>query len=162
VSRGGPRGIAGCVACGMLAGAVSLGTVQAQELPTDRQLQAAFGAVYNRLGLMEYCAAKRFADAGDVANSRRSVTATIAGMAVAAEARAQQAVGRRGHIVGPQVIGLMNSSNRDRPEELGEGQTMSLADNARAQQSTERTLCRQMADQAAAVVEAASGATAAH
>jgi hypothetical protein len=35
---------------------------------------------------------------------------------------------------------------------------MSLADNARAQQSSERTLCRQMAEQASAVVEAALGA----
>lgn len=35
---------------------------------------------------------------------------------------------------------------------------MSLADNARAQKSSERTLCRQMAEQASAVMEAASGA----
>lgn len=101
---------------------------------------------------------KGFADAVDVANTRKSVVGTIAGMTVSPAALAQQAVGRHGDIVGPQVIGLMDSSNPARPEEVPEGQTMSLAENARAQRSSERTLCRQMAEQAAAVVEAASSA----
>lgn len=141
---------------GILAGVLSLCPLQAQELPTDEQLQTAFGSVYNHLGLMEYCMDKGFANAGDVANMRRSVIATIAGMTVIPAALAQQAVGRRGDIVGTQVIGLMDSSNPARPEEVREGQTMSLADNARAQKSSERTLCREMADQASAVMEAAS------
>ncbi len=141
-----------------LAGALALGPLQAQELPTDQQLQTAFGSVYNHLGLMEHCMGKGFATAVDVANTRKSVVATIAGMTVTPKAFAQQAVGRRGDIVGPQVIGLMDSSNPARPEEVREGQTMSLADNARAQKSSERTLCRQMAEQASAVMEAASGA----
>jgi hypothetical protein len=142
----------------ILAGALALGPLQAQELPTDQQLQTAFGSVYNHLGLMEHCMGKGFATAVDVANTRKSVVATIAGMTVTPKAFAQQAVGRRGDIVGPQVIGLMDSSNPARPEEVREGQTMSLADNARAQKSSERTLCRQMAEQASAVMEAASSA----
>ncbi|MBD8701980.1 hypothetical protein IFT54_19410 [Sphingomonas sp. CFBP 13714] len=142
----------------ILAGALALGPLQAQELPTDQQLQTAFGSVYNHLGLMEHCMGKGFATAVDVANTRKSVVATIAGMTVTPKAFSQQAVGRRGDIVGPQVIGLMDSSNPARPEEVREGQTMSLADNARAQKSSERTLCRQMAEQASAVMEAASGA----
>jgi len=141
-----------------LAGALSLGPVQAQELPTDRQLQMVFGALCNRLGLMEYCMDAGLAKAVDVANTRRSVVATIAGMTVTPAAVAQQATGRRGYIVGPQIIGLMDSSDPVRPEEVPEGQVMSLADHARAQKSTERTLCRQMADQASAAIEAASSA----
>lgn len=146
------------LASGVLAGALSLGPLQSQELPTDQQLQTAFGSVYNHLGLIEYCMNKGFATAVDVANTRKSVDATIAGMAVSPSALAQQAVGRQGDIVGPQIIGLMDSSNPARPEEVREGQTMSLFDNARAQQSSERILCRQMAEQASAVVEAASRA----
>ena len=148
--------LASLAATAILAATLSHGPLQAQELPTDHQLQMAFGSVYNHLGLMEYCMAKGFANAVDVANTRRSVVATVAGMTVTPAALAQQAVGRRGDIVGPQVIGLMNSSSSARPEEVREGQTMSLADNARAQKSSERMLCRQMADQASAVVEAAS------
>jgi hypothetical protein len=146
------------MAAAILAGALALGPLQAQELPTDKQLQTAFGSVYNHLGLMEYCMGKGFATAVDVANTRKSVVATIAGMTVTPAALAQQAVGRRGDIVGPQVIGLMDSSNPARPEEVHEGQTMSLADNARAQKSSERTLCRQMAEQASVVAEAAASA----
>jgi hypothetical protein len=142
----------------ILAGALALGPLQAQD-PTDQQLQTAFGSVYNHLGLMEYCMGKGFATAVDVANTRKSVVATIAGMTVTPAAFAQQAVGRRGDIVGPQVIGLMDSSNPARPEEVREGQTTSLADNARAQKSSERTLCRQMAEQASVVMEAASSAS---
>ncbi|RZL80239.1 MAG: hypothetical protein EOP66_06640, partial [Sphingomonas sp.] len=47
----------------ILAGALALGPLQAQELPTDQQLQTAFGSVYNHLGLMEYCMGKGFATA---------------------------------------------------------------------------------------------------
>ena len=143
----------------ILAGAVALGPLQAQDLPTDQQLQTVFGSVYNHLGLIEYCRDKGFATAIAVANTRKSVVATIAGMPVTPAALAQQAVGRRGEIVGPQVVGLMDSSNPARPEEVREGQTMSLADNARAQKSSERALCRRMAEQASAVVEAAASAT---
>jgi hypothetical protein len=156
--QGSRTALAGRMTAAIVAGALALGPSQAQELPTDQQLQTAFGSVYNHLGLMEYCMGKGFAAAVDVANTRKSVVATIAGMTVTPAAFAQQAVGRRGNIVGPQVIGLMDSSNPARPEEVREGQTMSLADNARAQKSSERTLCRQMAEQASAVVEAASSA----
>jgi hypothetical protein len=131
----------------LLASATLVGSAQAQDLPTDAQLQAAFGTVYNHLGLMEYCAAKGFATATDVANMRRMVDATIAGMTVEAAARAQEDIGRRGDIVGPQFIGLLDSSNPARPELVPEGQTMSLADNARAQKSSERALCGLMAAQ---------------
>jgi hypothetical protein len=133
--------------------------MHAEELSTDDQLQAAFGAVYNRLGLMEYCRSKRFADASDVANTRRTVVATLMGMSATAAALEKQEIGRRGDVVGPQFIGLMGSGNPARPEEVREGETMSLADNARAQNSSERVLCRQMAQQASAVVRAASTAT---
>lgn len=120
---------------------------RAQDLPTDAQLQMAFGTVYNHLGLMEYCASKGFATATDVANTRKMVDATIAGMSVEAGAREKEDVGRRGDIVGPQVIGLLDSSNPARPEVVPEGRTMSLADNARAQKSSQHILCRQMAVQ---------------
>ncbi len=119
----------------------------AQDIPTDTQVQQAFGTVYNHLGLIEYCAAKGFATAADVANARKSVDATTGGMSVGAAARAQEAVGRRGDIVGKQIIGLMDASNPARPEVVPEGRTMSLADNARSQKSSERTLCQQMAAQ---------------
>jgi hypothetical protein len=121
--------------------------VLAQDLPTDAQLQAAFGTLYNRLGLMEYCADKGFSTPVDVANTRRMVDVTVAGLKVEDTTRAQQDIGRRGDIVGPQSIGLLDMSNPARPEVLLEGQTMSLAGNARAQQSSERALCRQMAAQ---------------
>ena len=130
--------------------ALSLGTLlpaQAQDLPTDAQLQAAFGTMYNRLGLIEYCADKGFATAADVVNTRRMVDATVAGMTVEDAAREQEHIGRRGNIVGPQLIGLLDISNPSRPEVVPEGQTMSLANNARAQKSSERELCRQMAAQ---------------
>jgi hypothetical protein len=132
--------------------------VHAQELPTDDQLQAAFGAVYNRLGLMEYCSSKGFANASDVANTRKTAVATVMGMSVTAAALGKQETGRRGIVVGPQFIGLMGSGEPARPEEVREKQTMSLADNARVQKSSERVLCKQMAGQASAVVRAASTA----
>jgi len=144
--------MAGCV----LGCALAFGPLHAQDLPTDDQLQTLFGAAYNRLGLMEYCVGKGFAAAGDVANSRRTVVATVAGMRVTAAAVGKQESGRRGDIVGPQFIGLMGSGNPARPEEVREGQTMSLADNARAQNSSEHVLCTQMAEQGSAVVRAAA------
>jgi hypothetical protein len=121
--------------------------VRAQDLPTDAQLQAAFGTLYNRLGLMEYCADKGLSTPADVANTRRMVDVTVAGLTVEDPTRTQQDIGRRGYIVGPQSIGLLDMSNPARPEVVLEGQTMSLADNARAQKSSERALCRQMAAQ---------------
>lgn len=144
--------VASCVLGCML----SFGPLHAQDLPTDDQLQTLFGAVYNRLGLMEYCASKGFAEAGDVANTRRTVVATVAGMSVTAAAVAKQEAGRRGDIVGPQFIGLMGSGKPARPEEVPDGKTMSLAANARAQNSSEHVLCTQMAEQASAVVRAAA------
>ena len=146
------------IACSALVCTLGVAPLQAQELPTDDQLQAAFGAVYNRLGLMEYCQTKGFSDASDVANTRRMVAATLKGMSITAAALEKQELGRRGDIVGPQVIGLMGSGNPARPEEVLDGRTMSLADNARAQNTSERVLCRQMAEQASAVVSAASTA----
>ncbi len=140
----------------LLVGSLPLVPVHAQELPTDQQLQTAFGAVYNRLGLIEYCAGQGFVTATDVSNARRAVTATIAGMRVSKSALAQQGVGRSGNIVGPQIIGLMDPGNPTHPEEVAEGQTMSLERNARAQMSSERVLCEQMAEQASAAVQAAS------
>lgn len=140
------KGRIGFAICAVASSALS-SEVQAQELPTDAQLQMAFGTVYNHLGLMEYCASKGFASAADVANTRKMVDVTIAGMKVEAMALAQEEIGRRGEIVGPQFIGLMDSSNPARPEVVPEGRTMSLADNARAQKSSERTLCTQMAAQ---------------
>ena len=148
----------GRMTAAILTGALAVGPLKAQELPTDQQLQAAFGAVHNHLGLMEYCMGKGFATDVDVANTRKSVVAAIAGMTVGPAMLALQVVGRRGDIVGPQLIGLMDSSNPARPEEVREGQTMSLADNARAQNSSERVLCKQMAEQASAVVDAAASA----
>ena len=124
-------------------------TAVAQDLPTDALVQAAFGATYNHLGLMEYCAAKGFATAADVANTRKMVDAVTRGITVGAAARAQEAVGKGGIIVGEQIIGLMDSSNPARPEVVPAGRTMSLADNARAQKTSERVLCGQMADQVA-------------
>jgi len=135
-------------------GTASVGSLQAQDLPSDEQLQRAFGATYNRLGLIEYCAANGFANAGDVANARRIVAATLSGMTATPATLAQQEVGRRGTIVGPQVIGLMNPADPAHPEEVREGQTMSLAENARAQKLSERTLCKQMTEQASAVTGA--------
>lgn len=146
------------MACCALVCTLGVAPSQAQELPTDDQLQAAFGAVYNRLGLMEYCQTKGFSDASDVANTRRMVAATLKGMSITAAALEKQELGRRGDIVGPQVIGLMGSGIPARPEEVLDGRTMSLADNARAQNTSERVLCRQMAEQASAVVSAASTA----
>ena len=125
------------------------GTAAAQDMPTDAQIQAAFGTVYNHLGLMEYCAAKGFATAADVANTRKVVAATIAGMEVSAAAHAQEAIGRRGQIVGKQLIGLMDLDNPAHPEMVLDGQNMSLADSARAQKISERKLCGQMAAQVA-------------
>jgi hypothetical protein len=146
------------MACWALVCTSWVAPLQAQELPSDNRLQAAFGAVYNRLGLMEYCQTKGFADASDVANTRRTVVATLMGMSVTAAALEKQEMGRRGDIVGPQVIGLMGSGNPARPEEVLEGQTMSLGRNARAQNTSERVLCRHMAEQTSAVVSAASRA----
>ena len=118
-------------------------------LPSDAQVQAAFGVAYNHLGLMEYCAAKKFATAVDVVNARKVLDAGIAGMSVGPTARAQQAVGQHGTIIGKQLIGLMNTEDPTHPEMVPEGQTVSLADNARAQHTSERTLCHQMAAQVA-------------
>ena len=123
----------------------------AQDLPTDAQMQAAFGSVYNHLGLLEYCRAKGFATAADVANMQGVVRSTTQGTTVTTEARAKEAVGRGGVIVGPQVIGLLDASNPARPEKVPDGRTMTLANNARAQKTTEQTLCRQMAAQVAPV-----------
>ncbi|SFJ68967.1 hypothetical protein SAMN03159338_2190 [Sphingomonas sp. NFR04] len=136
---------------GVVLGTASVGALQAQDLPSDEQLQRAFGATYNRLGLIEYCVANGFATTGDVANARRIVAATLSGMTATPAARVQQEVGRRGTIVGPQVIGLMNPADPAHPEEVREGQTISLVENARAQKLSERTLCKQMTEQAAAV-----------
>jgi hypothetical protein len=146
------------MAHGALICALWAGPLHAQELPTDDQLQTVFGAVYNRLGLMEYCRSKGFASASDVANTRKTVVATIMGVSVTVAALGKRETGRRGIVVGPQFIGLMGSSDPARPEEVRDGQTMSLADNARAQKSSERALCKQMAEQASAVVRAASAA----
>ena len=104
---------------------------------------------YNHLGLMQYCAAKKFASAADVANTRKVLDATITGMDVSPTARAQQAVGQHGNIIGRQLIGLMDPQSSTHPEMVPEGQTVSLADNAHAQHTSERTLCRQMAAQVA-------------
>ena len=140
-----------CLLVGTLAWAAYPPFAQAQDLPTDAQMQAAFGTAYNHLGLMEYCAAKGFARSADVANTRRMVDATVVGMDVTAAARAQEAAGQHGNIVGKQLIGLMQSDNPAHPEMVPDRQTMSLADNARAQKTSERTLCRQMAAQVAPV-----------
>lgn len=75
------------------------------------------------------------------------IDVTIAGLKVEAMALAQEEIGRRGDIVGPRFIGLMDPSNPARPEVVPEGRTMSLADNARTQKSSQRTLCKQMAAQ---------------
>ena len=112
---------------------------------TVAQIQAAFGVAFNHLGLMQYCAAKKFATIADVANTRKVVDATVAGMDVSPAARAQQAVGQHGNIIGKQLIGLMDPQNQINPEMVPEGQTVSLADNAHAQHTSKRTLCRQMA-----------------
>jgi hypothetical protein len=140
---------------GAALGTASVGSLQAQDLPSDEQLQRAFGATYNRLGLIEYCVANGFANTGDVANARRIVAATLSGMTATPAALAQQEVGRRGTIVGPQVIGLMNPADPAHLEEVREGQRISLAENARAQKLSERTLCKQMTEQASAAVGAA-------
>ena len=66
---------------------VGLRQASAQDLPTDAQLQAAFGVAYNHLGLMQYCAAKKLATSTDVANSRKILNATVAGMDVSPAAR---------------------------------------------------------------------------
>ena len=123
----------------------------AQDLPTDAQMQAALGTVYNHLGLLEYCHARGFATAPDVANMQGVVKSATQGMPVTAEARAKEAVRRGGVIVGPQVIGLLDAGNPARPEKVPDGRTMTLADNARAQKTTEQALCRQMAAQVAPV-----------
>ncbi len=128
---------------------VSRGTSKAQDFPTDAQVQAAFATAYNHLGLMEYCASKQYATAADVANSRKVVAVTVAGMTVSAAARAQEVAGHQGRILGKQLIGLMDPDNPAHPEMVPEGQVMSLADNARAQKTSERELCGQMAAQAA-------------
>ncbi|MET3710440.1 hypothetical protein ABIC65_001120 [Sphingomonas trueperi] len=140
---------------GVALGTASVSRLQAQDLPSDERLQRAFGATYNRLGLIEYCVAKGFANTGDVANARRTVAATLSGMTATPAALAQQEVGRRGIIVGPQVIGLMNPADPAHPEEVREGQMISLAENARVQRLSERTLCKQMTEQASAAVGAA-------
>lgn len=152
---GSPTKLAHRITQGLFVCTLTFAPLHAQDLPTDEQLQAAFGASYNHLGLMEYCVDKGFAKFDDVVNARRTVAAIVAGMDVSAGTRAQQEIGRRGDIVGPQVIGLMGS-NPAHPEAVPEGQTMSLADNARAQKSSERILCKQMAEQGSAVVRAAS------
>lgn len=89
---------------GVALGTSTVSNLQAQDLPSDEQLQRAFGATYNRLGLIEYCAANGFANTGDVANARRIVAATLSGMTATPAALAQQEIGRRGTIVGPQVV----------------------------------------------------------
>jgi hypothetical protein len=151
------------LAAALILGTASIGSplrrVQAQDLPSDDQLQKAFGAAYNHLGLIEYCADRGYANAGDIANARQTVVALLGGMPAAPSARALEGVGQHGTIVGPQVVGLMDSSNPMRPEEVRDGQSMTLAENARLQKSSERALCRQMADQAAVAVEAGSNAS---
>ena len=137
------------LAAAVLVAGFGAGRLSAQELPTDAQIQAAFRTAYNHLGLMEYCQDRGFAAAADVANARKSVNAVVAGMSVGPAARAHEAVGRRGDIVGPQLIGLLDASNSARPEVVPEGRAMSLAANARAQNIPERTLCSQMAPQEA-------------
>ena len=127
----------------------TFGASTAQDLSTDAQIQAAFGTVYNHLGLMEYCASKGYASVGDVANARKAAAAAIMGMNTTAVARAQEQVGVRGTIVGRQLVGLMDPANPAHPEMVRDGETMSLADNARAQHTTEQALCRQMAEQVA-------------
>ena len=133
---------------------VLAGTTQAQVpdlFPTDAQMQTAFGTVYNHLGLMEYCAGKGYAKESDVANSRKQVAAIMAHNVADATARSKEQLGAQGLIVGKQMIGLMDldSKNPAHPEIVAEGKVMSLADNARAQRTTEQVLCRQMAEQAA-------------
>ena len=139
------QGLATMLACGLAT------IAPAQDLPTDTQMQAAFGAFYNHLGLLEYCRAKGFATAEDVANMQGVMKSQSQGITVTAAARAKEAVGRGGVIVGPQVIGLLDASNPARPEKVPDGRMMTLADNARAQKTTEQTLCRQMAAQVAPV-----------
>ncbi|MGI4799093.1 MAG: hypothetical protein ACRYG8_34660 [Janthinobacterium lividum] len=141
--------LAALLVAGTVAFSVGLSQASAQDIPTDTQIQAAFGVAYNHLGLMQYCAAKKFASAADVANTRKVLDATITGMDVSPTARAQQAVGQHGNIIGRQLIGLMDPQSSTHPEMVPEGQTVSLADNAHAQHTSERTLCRQMAAQAA-------------
>ncbi len=138
-----------CLLVGVLACGAFSGPAGAQDLPTDAQIQAAFGTAYNHLGLVEYCTAKRYAKPADVANTRKMVEATVAGMVVSAASRSQEAVGQHGNIVGEQLIGLMDPNNPAHPEMVPDGRTVSLADNARAQKISERTLCGQMAAQAA-------------
>ncbi len=149
------RCMKGKAAAFLFAGAVAwdacAGTASAQELPTDAQMQAAFGTAYNHLGLMEYCVGHGYAHAGDVANTRRMVEATVAGMDVSAAARGQQAVGQRGFVIGEQLVGRMDPGNPSHPEMVPAGRTMSLADNARAQKTSVRELCAQMAAQVAPV-----------
>ena len=118
-------------------------------MPNGAQMQAAFGSLYNHLGLLEYCQSRGFASATDITNMRAVVKAQTGGIIVTADARAKEGPGRQGMIVGPQVIGLLDSSNPARPEKVPDGQTMTLAVNAHAQKTTEQALCRQMAAQAA-------------
>ena len=137
------------IAIAVLAVVAGTAALAEQDLPTDDQIQSAFGIGYDRLGLMEYCASQGFAGPADVANARRTVAAITGSMSVGAAAKAQEAFGRRGTIVGEQAVGLMDAGNPARPEVVPAGRTMSLADNARAQKTTERVLCSQMAAQMA-------------
>jgi hypothetical protein len=140
------RWIAAIIVLACSAGPV---TAEDQDMPVGALIQEAIGIGYDRLGLMEYCAAHGSASADDVANVRKVAEGIAHGFSVGAAARAQEAVGRQGTIIGQQAIGLLDASNPARPEIVPAGKTMSLADNARAQGTTERVLCGQMAAQVA-------------
>lgn len=136
-------------ACRLIAGALAAAAVpgaSAQDFPTDGQVQAAFGTLYDHLGLLEYCAAKGYASAADVDAVRLEVRTVVAGTQVSPEARAREAQGRRGEVIGRQIVGLMRPGPAH-PELVPEGRTATLADVARAQGITERALCGQMAAQ---------------
>ena len=136
---------AGCTAVASLG--LPADVASAKDFPSDAQVQAAFGTLYDHLGLMEYCTDKGFATAADVAAARLEVSTVTAGMTVSPEARSHEAQGRGGVILGKQIIGLMNLDAPTHPELIPEGRTMTLSDNARAQKLTERSLCGQMAAQ---------------
>ena len=87
--------LAAFLVAGTFALSVGLNQASAQDVPTDTQIQAAFGVAYNHLGLMQYRAAKKFATVAEVANTRKVVEATVAGMNVSPTARAQQVIGGR-------------------------------------------------------------------
>lgn len=114
------------------------------QMPTDEQMQAAIGGMYDMLGLFEYCQAKGFATAADVATMRDTIKRALGPIHASSRAMAQEKAGRQGTIVGPQFVGKINLDDPAHLENVPAGRTTTLAENAAARKMSEHDICGEM------------------